>query len=113
MNRNGECPHCGENWDGGEIIQVLGKMDTLAYNSAKDLQDIAAKFGWTPENKRRFSLVDVIETEVDHQKYTLLQCPKCNHVFDDESEIEFKNLQNAKQSIGEQGLEQHEPVGDS
>ena len=47
------CPHCGANWDGGDILERL--RQTGHYQTEERLLEAASHYGWTPENPTRFS----------------------------------------------------------
>lgn len=70
-----ECPHCGITWEGDEIPE--GLMTTGNY-TIEGAREVAAEFyGWTPENKSKFSINMVgIETP-GYDGVSFWQCQKC------------------------------------
>jgi hypothetical protein len=78
MNEN--CPKCGVTWEGQEIPAAL--MTTGYYPILQDAEIAAAAYGWTPENKRTFSInVTGIET-AHYDGVSYWRCEVCRTLFD-------------------------------
>lgn len=86
LNRYGLCPHCKSDWDGGDIFEELCKKEVLILQG--DVAKVAAMYGWTKDNKKRFS--SVIGHTIQDKDYT--ECPHCHHVFEQETSKEYKSL---------------------
>ena len=76
-----ECPSCGVSWEGKEIPDGLyaASNGVVSYN---DAQNTARNcYGWTPENKKRFSKnVVLVKSLNGHNEYT--RCCACKARFD-------------------------------
>lgn len=101
IDRQGNCPACNESWDGGDIFEVIQDMDAFMGKPKGDVIAIASQYGWTEQNKKRFSKVIGVEFTTMKDKLALLQCPTCNHVFNPETSQEFENLNEARNSFYE------------
>jgi hypothetical protein len=70
------CPHCNRELDAGDVYEILVEMP-LSNRSAEKNIETAREYGWTPENKKRFSkkvgCYDMIEDRVTHYI-----CPFCD-----------------------------------
>jgi len=74
------CPKCGVNWEGEEI--PVGLMTTGHYATLQDAEAAAASYGWTPENKKTFS-INVIGIETPrYNGVSYLRCEVCHATFD-------------------------------
>jgi hypothetical protein len=82
LNVNETCPHCKESWDGGDIRQVIGNLDIHQFTDSKKLDALAAEFGWTPENKKRFSKVKMYQLSHDPDPEKLFaECSHCGNTY--------------------------------
>lgn len=99
IDRLGTCPNqeCNEDWDDGDVYEVLSMMDINLMKAPSELLKIAAEYGWTPDNKKNFSLANTIELEpTPSVKILLYECPSCKKVYEAVKETEFNNLYEAK-----------------
>lgn len=76
-NACGNCPECGFNWNGEEIINITSEHIARQY------------YGWTPENQKHSSKLIKIEPSDgagwDNGENTYFQCPECQIAWDSES----------------------------
>lgn len=105
IDRNGECPNCEEDWDGGDMFEQLKRLDIFVLDH-KEAEKAAMKYGWTPENAKRFSHVISLQfstNEVNNTSrvYDFIECPQCRHVFNIETGQEFMNKNEARNSLYE------------
>lgn len=93
------CPNCGHNLDGGDIYEVLSKLDIHINKSPAELIKLASNYGWTQVNEARFTnAIGIIlgkspEMPDDMGFY---QCPSCKHVFSAMTGEESTTLVEAK-----------------
>ena len=79
------CPECKANWDGGDILEELVRLKdegTFYQNySDADLIKAAGDYGWTQENKKRFSHLIGMELSMDDPEHydgvSYWICPEC------------------------------------
>lgn len=57
-----ECPVCNITWEGDEIPDGLMKANPQAYDTRDKAEEAARSYGWTSENKAKFS-ANVIAVE--------------------------------------------------
>jgi hypothetical protein len=100
VDRSGRCPCCNENWDGGDILEQLSKLD-IFFMIPKEAKKMAEKYGWTEWEKKRFSNVIGVEFEKHLQKTNMVQCPKCRHVFNVVTGQHFRSLNEARNNLYE------------
>lgn len=93
IDRLGNCPHCNKSWDGGDIRESIARMDIHQFKTVKELDDLAASFGWTPEDRKRFSKLRVYEL---HSTTTIYECPDCMYVYNVDSGEEMMNIHSAR-----------------
>lgn len=72
------CPHCGFELDNGDIYEKLRKMSVYKDNTDNEVEVAAMSYGWTPQNKKRFSKKVVVQP-YDTSQYTI--CPECKVIF--------------------------------
>lgn len=96
MNKLGVCPHCNTDWDGGDIYEVIVKLDVYTHKNAKEIKLLAESFGWSEFDKKHFTNVTVHTIE----GITYFKCHnmKCGYVFNSETGEEFDSLNSAKNS---------------
>ena len=99
IDKHGLCPHCGVSWDGKDISDELNKLSVFANKNPRKIQEIAANFGYSEENRTNFSKVIVIEIE----EGIFYKCPemRCGKVYNSETGEEFDSIIEAKQKIEE------------
>lgn len=68
------CLHCGTDLDDGDVFQKLRSMSVYKEKNDNEIEVIAMHYGWTPQNKTRFSKKIVVQPCGDSQ-YTM--CPEC------------------------------------
>jgi hypothetical protein len=89
MDMLGNCPHCNKDWDGGDIMENLMKMDCFMNIGQTALELIAiGNYGWTRENGKKFSLA-VLHT-IEGKVYA--ECPSCLSVFELISGERYPNI---------------------
>lgn len=107
-----ECPKCHYNWNDGNILEVVGRLEIFNNKSTTELRTIANTFGWTPENQARFSSVVTISigpSEATKGKtVTFFQCPGCRQLFNSETGESFISLTEAKYKLEENGSDDTE-----
>lgn len=81
-NKNGPCPKCDADWDGGDIYEQLKALDTYKEKSDEEIKMIASHFGWTEENKVRSTKLIGIEVRERYDGISYYQCPNCKQVWD-------------------------------
>jgi hypothetical protein len=69
-----QCRYCNFDLDDGDILEVLSKDP---YYAQADLLKICSSYGWTVENKCRFSKVKIIQFD---RKPQIEICPECNGI---------------------------------
>jgi hypothetical protein len=88
LDHAGVCPKCHVSWDGGDIFERMRALQIMGepyYGSktAEELRDCARDYGWTPENKKRFSKLIGVELPHDHPDHydgvSFWRCPACEH----------------------------------
>ena len=72
------CPHCEFELDDGDIFCKLRGMKEYAGKSDNEVEIIALSYGWTPQNRRRFTKRCVVQP-IDSPQYVM--CPECKVVF--------------------------------
>lgn len=96
LDRHGNCPNCKKSWDGGDIYDYLYNLDINMSKTAQDIEKMASLYGWTPENKKKFSRVRVIEVTINNQ-YTdvYFECPDCHKAFNSTTSEQYDSLTQA------------------
>ncbi len=77
----GYCPRCNNNWDNGDIFKFLKKINPNL--SDEELIKKSNYYGWTIENKKRFSKLKLVECSM-----TTYMCMYCLSFFSI-NELEF------------------------
>lgn len=72
------CPHCGFDMDNGDIKDKLAAR--YPEKSKSEIKESAKNYGWTPDNRRRFSSVIGVECGRDRIEYFI--CPSCRNKVD-------------------------------
>jgi hypothetical protein len=91
LDKFGKCPTCGCNWNGGDIKEHISKMQVFHSRTEGELMQIAASYGWTPQNPIRFTkLVNV--NRGPNKMYW--RCPSCRDTYDQITgeKVSFKKL---------------------
>ena len=70
------CRYCKLDLDDGDIYEVLSADSYYKNYSQDDLIKAAGTYGWTVENKKRFSKIKTIHS--DDSGYFIEICPACN-----------------------------------
>lgn len=99
MSQQLQCPDCGQDWDGGDIREAMANLDVNNYVDASVIEKLASMYGWTPEERKRFTKVKVYEIERFGAKFTFWECPKCFHVLHRESGRCYVNIAEARNQI--------------
>lgn len=103
IDKYGECPNCQYDWSDGEMLGVVSKLEVFAGKSTTDLRAIAGAYGWTPENRAKFSNVVTISIGPSEatkgELITYFQCPGCKHLFNSETGEKYESLIKAKYSL--------------
>lgn len=89
----GKCPNCKATWDGGDILEELKKLDIHMGRPEKEILELASHFGYTKENKKRFTRVIHNEIRGEHDGVSFTQCPLCKHVWNRFTGLHFPTLQ--------------------
>jgi len=74
-----KCPHCRITWEGKEI--PLGLHLNGNY-TMKEAIEVAAHYGWTPENKKCFSINMVGVETPDYDGVSYWHCLECDAMID-------------------------------
>ncbi len=77
MSRPDKCPNCGITWNGLEIPDGLYKHNPERYGDRVAAEADAANYGWTPENKRTFSINMVGYYDMDKDRTVSYNCTNC------------------------------------
>jgi hypothetical protein len=121
IDLHGRCPNkeCNDNWDGGDILEQLGKIEAYSSMGYNDLVKLAEQsYGYTQENKKRFSrtiairfVPSVAKDSYNEYLHTAeaassmknspdyIQCPKCRKVYDIKTGEEFNSIPEAKSAF--------------
>lgn len=104
VNRFGCCPNCKTDWNGGDVRNHLATMDVNQYRSSKEIDALAAQFGWTASNPTNFSKAKIIEVTIPTQvkKEAYYECPECHYVYEADTGKEFRNLSEVREAIAEE-----------
>ena len=95
IDRHGSCPNCEKGWDGGDILEELGKLDVFkGSKSPQQLMQIAALYGYTETNRTRFTKLLTREFP-QYNSRAFWQCPHCFHVWDKQTNFHYINLNQA------------------
>lgn len=70
------CPHCGFELDDGEIYENLKDNIFYRHLSEEELLKVAQQYGWTKENKKRFTNRVTVKPVDGTPKF--VKCPYCN-----------------------------------
>lgn len=73
-----KCPHCGFDFDDGDIFTKLRNLSVYKDKSDNDVEIIALSYGWTPQNKKRFTKKIVVQL-MDGPQCTM--CSECKVIF--------------------------------
>jgi len=83
-----KCPSCGRKWDGGDIKEVVSRLDVFSNRSSGYLERAAnSGYGYSPENPNRFTKAIIIEK--DGVRYIKCHSILCGHIFNIETEEEY------------------------
>lgn len=74
------CPKCGGLWDGGDIVETLSAHELYKGKTVEEIKEMAAMYGWSESDKKRFSNLIAVDTGNDRTEY--YQCPHCNAAWD-------------------------------
>jgi tetrahydromethanopterin S-methyltransferase subunit A len=94
INRHGHCPSCKVNWNAGDVLESLASISAFKHKTKRELNNIAANYGYSESNNVNFSKVIIHELSVDLIFY---ECPniRCRHVFNKFTGEEFKSFYEA------------------
>lgn len=98
LDKHGTCPECNTNWDAGEILDTLARLNVFSGKTLNDVAKVANSYGWTQLNQARFSNVIIIMLPVTpiRREVVLYQCHKCMSIFDRDTGEKFHTLTDAK-----------------
>lgn len=85
------CPHCGTDWDAGDIYEVLQKNPYYQDKTDEEVKIIAGYYGWSEENKIRFSNIIGIEDPRIYDGVSWWACPQCNTRWDRNDPVIYTN----------------------
>lgn len=74
------CPHCGFELDNGDIYEALKDNILYRHLSEEELVSLAQRYGWTKENKKRFSQRVIVQPVDGTPQF--VKCPYCNKRLD-------------------------------
>lgn len=91
IDKTGLCPNCKTDWNAGDILAELQKLDIFFLKNYKDMEKVAGNYGWKANSKSNLSKVKVYEYE---DGTTLIECPnmKCGHVFNTNTGEEWDSM---------------------
>jgi hypothetical protein len=72
------CRYCDYNLDNGDIYQVLSELDEYKKLNSEEISITARAYGWTPNNKKRFNKIVIIQFD---NKPQIEVCPKCSGIW--------------------------------
>lgn len=106
LDRYGICPNeqCRMDWNGGDILEGLARLDVLGEKSKEELVNIAhLSFGYQVQNPKNFSKVIAVQVVKDTKrvegeipKPDFYMCPNCRQVWEADTGRLFSSLNSAK-----------------
>lgn len=83
MTDKTNCPDCDITFKGLEIPQGLleGNPSHEPYKDSNILHEAAKQYGWTPENKRTFTINCIYVKDLWDDSLNYIQCKSCGHTF--------------------------------
>lgn len=73
MSEHGHCPHCGLNFDGGNIIDTFIKMG----RTKEEAEEVASHYGYGPGRTQWDKRLNVILYDEQYNKTKYWECPEC------------------------------------
>jgi len=70
------CPHCSYNFDDGDIYEVLRNNEYYQNMTDEQVKDAARCYGWSEENRKRFTKKILYQPVRGKQFY---KCPECDN----------------------------------
>lgn len=71
------CPACGVSFVGKEI--PYGLYGTGYYKTMKSAKKAAESYGWTPDNKKYFSINIILVKSINRGVQSYFRCEECKH----------------------------------
>ena len=94
LDRNGYCPVCKTNWDNGDILEELSKLDLYSSKTHKEMLEIASNYGYSVDKPNRFSKLLIVEIRENNTSYC--ECPSCKHIWDVSTGKHYNNINQIK-----------------
>lgn len=86
ITAKGFCPKCKISWDGGDILEELGKLERLKHLNENEIKTMAEELGWTKDNEKRFTKLVFFQLPINHPQYfdeiDYYLCPGCRATFE-------------------------------
>lgn len=94
INKCGICPNCNTDWDDGDIMETISKLDVFVGKNNNSFKKLAANYGWDENTKTRFSKAKIVEINNE----IFIQCSNntCNHIFKANTGEYYKSWQQVK-----------------
>lgn len=102
LDKHGTCPSCNTNWDAGDILDSLARLNVFSGKTLNDVAKVANSYGWTQLNQARFSNVVITifpPTPERLRELTFYTCPKCMSTFEITGGHRFDSIIHAKREI--------------
>lgn len=103
IDRYGICPNkeCQMDWNGGDILQHLRKLDVFGEKTEEELVNLAFRgYGYEVSKPKSFSKVVAVSSSPT--KIDFYQCPDCRQVWDATTGKHYNSLMQAKALTNEQ-----------
>jgi hypothetical protein len=93
LNKYGQCPICEYGWDGGDVLESLIALDVFKGKSQRELLTIASEcYGYTEENKIRFTRLNSIDLTGKNAGKGFWECPSCRFVWNKATNEMFSTI---------------------
>jgi hypothetical protein len=95
IDKHGKCPACNGEWDDGDVAEVVSRLSVFVNSTEEVIENAIKTFGYTPENRVRFS--KVITIQVGDKTYYQCNKIRCSRLFNIETEKQYLSLWDALQ----------------
>lgn len=104
IDRFGLCPNpdCNINWDSGDILLQIKRIETLHNRTDPEIMQLASEFGYSTMEKKHFSKVIAIQVHKSQSQpddVNLYQCPECRHVWNADTGEHYHDILTAKTEL--------------
>ena len=81
-----ECRYCNYDLDDGDIFKVLSNLDEYKNFSKQQIIIVAGEYGWTLNNQKHFSKIQIIQF---HDKPQIEVCPNCSGIWPSQNSVDM------------------------